>query len=308
VRGVSVLGDLNLDVILAGMEGPPTLGEEIPAGASLLKAGGSAANVAVMLRGLGVPVRLYAQIGRDAAGDLVLADLRRSGLSTATVSRSADLATGVTVSLSYPGDRMYVSHLGSVSATRLEQLEEGYLRRGRHLHLSSCFLQAGIRPSLPRLLAQARAAGMSVSLDPGHDPEGRWFGGELEAVLSLVDWFLPSAAEARAMTGAAGAGEAARLLGAAERVVVVKAGAEGAWLCQGGAPRRFPAARAAVVDTTCAGDCFDAGFLYALLAGRDVEEAVTAGNRLGALAASCLGLPAREALRGALGRWAGKSC
>jgi sugar/nucleoside kinase (ribokinase family) len=77
---------------------------------------------------------------------------------------------------------------------------------------------------------------------------------------------------------------------------VVKAGADGAWLWRDGKAVRVPAVPAAVIDTTCAGDCFDAGFLQALCRGLDPLQAVAAGNRFGALGASCLGLPSRHQL------------
>ena len=78
---------------------------------------------------------------------------------------------------------------------------------------------------------------------------------------------------------------------------MAKAGAEGAWLWRDGRAVHYPAVPVEAVDATCAGDCFDAGFLCALCGGATPEEAVAAGNRLGALGASCLGLPPAELVR-----------
>ncbi|MBN1837709.1 MAG: hypothetical protein JW820_17765, partial [Spirochaetales bacterium] len=224
---------------------------------------------------------------------------------------------------------------------------KGYLRRGAHLHLASLFLQRRLRASVPGLLARAKRAGMTTSLDPGHDPEGLWELGELGAGLAYLDWLLPNASEA---CGLAGVGELqgalgrlgnrmrdarrearrdarrdarrntrgaprthgtpgdARAAGGAPFGIVAKEGSAGAWLWQDGGISHSPATRvAAPLDPACAGDCFDAGFLHALCGGSTPEQAVAAGNRLGALAVSFLGLPPREQLRkgglaGAAGR------
>jgi len=332
LRRIHVLGDLNLDLILSGMTELPVAGREILAREHRCKAGGSAANVAVVLALCGAPVRLYACVGRDAEGALALADLRRQGLRTSTVRRVDDCPTAVTVSLTYPQDRMYVTAPGTLGRTGLEGFKRGYLHTGAHLHLGSFFLQRQLRPSVASLLARAKRARMTTSLDPGHDPEGLWELGDLEAALSSLDWLLPNAAETCALAGTDRVEAALAVLGERFRKargspegavfglpegavfglpegavfglpegavfgIVAKAGAEGAWLWQDGRVTHVPAVPTTVVDTTCAGDCFDAGFLYALCSGRSAAEAVATGNRLGALGASCLGLPSREAVR-----------
>jgi sugar/nucleoside kinase (ribokinase family) len=310
MRRIHVLGDLNLDLVLAGLATLPSLGEEILAREHSFKAGGSAANVAVVLALCGAPVRLFACVGRDPVGNLVLEYLRGLGLSTATVRRLSGVPTGVTVALSYPQERMYVTSPGTVSRSGLDSFKRGYLRPGAHLHLASFFLQEQLRGRVGELLARAGEAGMSTSLDPGGDPRLRWELGELEPVLPHLDWFLPNESEICALARNGSPEEAILDIGErfraarANRVsnghpfgMVIKAGAGGARLWQANATRRFPAVEAPVVDTSCAGDCFDAGFLFALARGDTVEKAVEAGNRLGALGASCLGLPTRKLLR-----------
>ena len=200
MKSVIVLGDLNLDVILVGMEDYPCLGKEILARTHLVEAGGSAANVASMLAAGGCPVRLFSRVGNDSAGRFVVGSMQQRGLDTDTICRCDQEPTGVTVSLTYPHDRMYISHLGTVASTALDDLPDGYLCPGAHLHLASYFLQKELQPSVGRLLRAAKEAGMSTSLDPGGDPAGQYDMSGLNEYFQYLDWFMPNADEIMAIT------------------------------------------------------------------------------------------------------------
>ena len=73
--------------------------------------------------------------------------------------------------------------------------------------------------------------------------------------------------------------------------IVVKSGGEGVFVRFKGQIQHFPAYSVEVVDMSCAGDCFDAGFIYGLVKGDSFISAVKLGNRYGAEAVSTLGLP-----------------
>ena len=290
---VIVLGDLNVDVILGGMTKHPSLGEEILAVDYSRGPGGSAANVAVMLALNGCPVKLFSQVGDDDDGRFLLAALETRGIKPDTVAVSGSAATGVTVSLTYSRDRMFVSYPGMVTAARLEDMRDGYLNSGGHLHLASYFLQRGLQPSVGRLLATAKHNGMTTSLDPGHDPAGDWDIDGLAPYLRFLDWFMPNAAELKAITGTESIEDGLRALPNEATGVVVKAGADGALTRCNGVIEQYRGVRVTVVDTTGAGDCFDAGFLHGRCLGESVSAAAHRGNRYGAHAASCLGMPQR---------------
>jgi sugar/nucleoside kinase (ribokinase family) len=297
MREFIVLGDLNLDVVLSGMAAPPSFGKEILAQSCTMKPGGSAANAAMVLAMMGARVRLFSAVGADLHGELVLRGLGRCGLTARHIVRKADFATGVTVSLTYPKDRLLITHPAGIGGTRLKDLKPGYIRKGAHLHLCSYFLQAGLRPAVGGLLERAKGAGMSTSLDPGFDPDERWDLGELVPYFRFIDWFLPNAGEIQAVAGRTSLPQALAELNEDFEGVVVKAGAEGAYTRHAGDIRHFPPAAAEVVDTTCAGDCFDAAFLYRLAGGFPLEAAVGWANRIGARAASTEGLPSAKTLR-----------
>ena len=290
MKSVIVIGDLNLDVILSGISKYPSLGEEIFAEDRLVKAGGSAANVAFVLASNNWPVKLFSSIGKDSQGQFILKYLEEQGLDTATISRCDD-PTGITISLSYPNDRMYVSYPGTVATTTLDMLPDGYLSKGDHLHLAAYFLQKALKPAVGPLLKKAKKAGMSTSLDPGSDPMGQWDISELEPYLQYIDWFMPNLDEILAVTKTNDLEQSIKKFPAQSPGIIVKAGPQGAITRFNGKVEHYPAQTLSAIDTTCAGDCFNAAFLLARCQDKPLEEAVRIGNRFGALSVCCVGFP-----------------
>jgi sugar/nucleoside kinase (ribokinase family) len=109
--------------------------------------------------------------------------------------------------------------------------------------------------------------------------------------LAAVDVFMPNLREAQRLTGAADAASALTALGALCRLVVIKAGADGAFaVAPGSAPVHAPAITVVPVDTTGAGDSFNAGFVKAWLEGRPVVECLRWGNAVGGLSTTAPGV------------------
>ena len=148
------------------------------------------------------------------------------------------------------------------------------LRSARHVHVSSYYLQRKLQATLKPLLVAARDGGASVSLDPNWDPDETWDGGLL-ALLPLLDYLFVNEQEARLIGRADDALAAARALACNGPTVVVKLGGSGGLSVSGAETIRAPALPRAVVDTTGAGDSFDAGFL--------LRSACRLGSQLAAL-------------------------
>lgn len=293
MKTIVVLGDLNIDLIFSGVETMPVLGREILANDYRLKIGGSAANTACMLALAGCPVRFYGSVGDDFFGRWLIAELKKYGLDPKTVRLAGGQRTGVTVALTYPEDRMYITDSGTVATASLGDMAEGYLVEGGHLHLAAYFLQKKLKPDIGGLIRRAKTSGMTVSLDPGHDPDGKWDLSGLKSYWRYLDFFLPNADELKSLAGIGGLERAlASFPPASVKGVVVKHGAHGALLRNNGRVEKYPApGKVKVIDTSCAGDCFNAGFLAALNRGDSVENAVRRGNRYGAAAVGAVGLP-----------------
>jgi sugar/nucleoside kinase (ribokinase family) len=187
-----------------------------------------------------------------------------------------------------------VSYLGSIRALRAEDVPERAFRGFDHLHVSSYFLQEGLRPGLRGLFARAHAAGLTTSLDPGFDPSERW-DPDLVATLGETDLFFPNEVELRAIAGRADIADALRRLENGRTRVVAKLGAQGCMALEAGEPLAVPAFRTDPVDTTGAGDSFDAGFLHAWLRGMSMLDSLRWGAACGSLSTRGLGGTGRQA-------------
>jgi sugar/nucleoside kinase (ribokinase family) len=167
-------------------------------------------------------------------------------------------------------------------------IDHALLRSSRHVHVSSYFLQAGLPPDLPPLFREAHEAGVSTSIDPNWDPADEWDGGLL-SLLSETDCFLPNSVEARSITGVDDIDVAALTLAERGSIVAVKFGQGGGLALWGDEVVRSESIPADVVDTTGAGDSFDAGFLAGRLTGLPLSRCLQLAVACGSLSTRAAG-------------------
>jgi sugar/nucleoside kinase (ribokinase family) len=304
---VLVAGDANPDLVLRG-DVVPRFGqaEQLLESAELV-VGGAAAITAHAFARLGRPVRLVAAVGADAFGGMLRGRLATAGVDVTGLLVRRGHATGLTVVLSGAGDRAMLTHPGAIptlTAADVRAAVEAARPDGLcHVHVSSLFLQPALTRELPELLAWLRATGLSTSVDTNGDPAGRWLG--VDALLPHLDVLLPNRAELTALAGESEPRAAALLLAARGPLVVAKDGEHGALAATpAGALSAVPAEPVVSVDTTGAGDTFDAAFLDGWLHGRPLTEclrrAVVAGARCVAAPGGTAGQPSAAELDDAL--------
>jgi len=299
---VLVAGDANLDLVLRG-DVVPRFGqaEQLLDGADLVL-GSSAGIMAAGLARLGVETALVARIGDDVFGARTRELLEHAGVDTASVAVT-DEPTGVSVILSAPDDRAILTLTGALASLTAAEVEAA-LDGATHLHVASYFLVPGLAASLPGTLARARERGITTSLDTNWDPAEGWAG--VAECLPHLDLLLPNAQEALALARALGdeptdAEDAAAGLARRGPVVVVKDGAAGGFaVTPGGALVRAAGLALDVVDTTGAGDSFDAGFLAAWLEDMPLPGAVRRGAVAGSLSTRGAGGRGGQATRAEL--------
>jgi sugar/nucleoside kinase (ribokinase family) len=280
-----VVGDCNPDVLVLGDDVTPSFGqqEKLVEGISLV-VGGSAAITAVAAARLGLSVELVAAVGADPAGEFMLGQLSREGVSTASVAVRDGVPTGMTVALSRSTDRAILTALGAVASLTAQDVPTMVLTRARHVHVSSYFLlEHSLAPGLAAVLAAARAAGATTSLDTNWDPAGIWGDDHLPASLAETDVLLPNETEALRIAGEPTLQAAAMALAAAGPRLVVKLGERGVLCVDGPVWHRAELPPVTPVDATGAGDCFNAGLIGGLLRGLALPDAAALGCAVGAL-------------------------
>jgi len=279
---VVAVGELNPDLILGGMPGPPRLGREILAEHCAFTLGSSTALCAANLAALGLAVGIVGKVGKDAFGDFVVRCLGERGIDAGHVIRDAAVRTGITVSLAYPEDRAMLTFAGAMAQLTAAEVDRGCLASAKHLHISSLFLQRALQPGCADLLRFAKAEGVTISLDPGWDPTEAWDAG-IDDLYGLLDILFVNRVEAVALGKDADWRRAADRLARRVSILVVKGGPDGAAAIQGENWEERPGFCVDAVDPTGAGDAFNAGFLFGHLAGWSPLTCLTWGNACGAL-------------------------
>ena len=314
-----VVGEVNPDVIVADRDPRPAFGQaERIVGDIRMAIGSSSVITACGAARLGLRVAFVGVVGDDLFGRFMLDSMRERGLDVSAVRVADDVHTGASVVLTDGRDRAILTTRGTIGAVTADDVPPDLLGGARHLHIGSWFLQDGLRPGAGGLLEGAREAGLTTSLDPNWDPSGDWDGGLLDA-LPFLDLVFPNEAEVTRIARIDDPEAAAIALAQKARpdtragsghglLVVVKRGAEGAFVATAdGVIARVGAYPVAPLDTTGAGDSFDAGFLAAWLGAAAPLDALRAGAVAGALSTKALGgvdgQPDRSALDAALRAW-----
>jgi ribokinase len=290
---VLVVGDANPDLILRGDVRPRFGQAEQLLTAADLVLGGSASITAAGLARLGVRTALLTAIGHDVFGAVTRQAITSRGVELREVERDEEIPTGISVILSEPGDKAILTLPGTIPSLRPEDITDEHLAGVRHLHVASLYLQPQLASGLAGVFARARSKGVTTSLDTNWDPAGKWE--SIGAILEHTDVFLPNANELRAVTGRTDLDEAAA--GLKNTTVVMKDGEHGARAWWTGNSATTPGHAVEVVDTTGAGDSFNAGFLAARLQGADIEEALRWAVAAGSLSTRASGGTAAQATR-----------
>jgi sugar/nucleoside kinase (ribokinase family) len=279
---VTIAGELNLDLILYGLPEQLQPERELLADRMMLTLGSSSAIVAHNLAALGSRVGFQSRIGSDPLGQIALERLEQSGVDVTRVRRAAGpTTTGLTVILHHIRWRNILTYMGTIAELTWDDLDLESLSNSRHFHLSSYFLQRGLRPRIAELLRYIKSHGLTTSLDTNDDPDDRW-DHDLQDVFPFVDVLLPNEREACKLAGTDDLETAVRELSDRVPLVVVKLGADGAMAVRGKERVVSSAQPVAPIDTVGAGDSFDAGFLHQYTRGADLLTCLTSGNIAGA--------------------------
>ncbi|HEX4040033.1 MAG TPA: carbohydrate kinase family protein [Acidobacteriaceae bacterium] len=280
---VTIAGEVNLDLILYGLNEEIPVEREVLASGFAMTLGSSSAILAHNLSLLGTRVGFATRVGDDALGRIALDRLAEGGVDLSrTTQASGGTKTGVTILLHHGRTRRILTYPGVMFEMTCADLDVEYLASARHFHLSSLFLQKGLLAGLPQLVRTLKGRELTISLDTNDDPEDRW-GGVLDEILPLVDLLLPNEDEVRRIARRDTVEAALDALAETIPLIAVKCGRQGAMVQRGRERLSVAAAPVEPVDTIGAGDSFNAGFLAAWLNGAALANCAAAGNIAGAL-------------------------
>jgi sugar/nucleoside kinase (ribokinase family) len=281
-----------LGILVADVVARPV--DEVPAAGSLglvetvsLHGGGCALNTATALNQLGARVAVVGKVGDDLFGRFLTGLLEERGIAHRAVLVDESEPTSATVALvSSDGERTFLHVKGANATLRADELDASVVFSGRALHIAGALVLDSLDGQpCASLLADARRRQILTSIDTVWDATGGW--DRILPALPHVDVFVPSLAEATAISGEGDAAAAAAWLQrAGAKHVVVKLGAAGCYVSGSG---HVPSVDVESVDATGAGDAFAAGLIYGLLAGWTVERAARLANAAGALATTAVG-------------------
>ncbi|GAB4481919.1 MAG: sugar kinase [Erythrobacter tepidarius] len=257
---------------------------------------GDTANVAIYAARAGVDVAYLSAVGADPYSAELRIFLTGEGVDCGLVLTHPTRVPGLyAIRTDAHGERSFTYWRDQSAARDFFALPEAFAalteaEQARMLYLSgitlSLFDEAG-RAEVTALAAAVRAGGGEVVFDGNYRPRG-WADAAaaraaFAAIAPHVSIALPTFDDEVALYRDDDPQDSAeRWHAAGARVVAVKMGDAGALLSLAGEPPRLVPCpeRKAAIDTTGAGDSFNAAFLAALLVGADPETAVRAGHRL----------------------------
>jgi len=280
--GLTIIGDICIDLILGTVDGWPAIGTETLMERSEMRAGGSAGNTALAMRYLGAPCLLLSEVGNDSFGGW----LAQQFSDVSTDLHGCDAATSISTGIIHGcGERTFFTtrgHLEKLCWQNIRQQIHPAPFPGAIALLTGVFLLPRMRAVYDEIIARLRDLGYQIALDTGW-PSGGWteaIRGEMLDWVAACDHILLNEIEVTALAGEDDLDRAMQRLAPALRpnaTLVAKTGPEGAVGMQSGNRVARAAPLVEPFDTIGAGDSFNAGYLDARLRGAALGDALNAG-------------------------------
>lgn len=289
---IVVVGSFNTDLV-SYLQRMPRPGETVHGDTFATGAGGKGSNQAVAAARLGAEVTFIGRVGSDVFANLAYEIWDAEGVSRDYVIQDPDHATGVApILVDSQGENMIVVVLGANLNIQPSDIDAAKDRIA-----AADVLLAQLEINLDMVayaLKTAKKLGVATILNPAPATPLS------SDTMQLADYLTPNETELETLSGQAGqddvTGRARALLTRDGQTAVVTLGAQGAQIVSQNQSVRLETFEVDVVDTTGAGDAFNAGLAVALAEGRDLPAAVRFANATAALSVTKLGT-ARSAPR-----------
>ncbi len=273
---ISVIGAGVIDVLAGPTDEHIATRSSSPMDYVKLAYGGDALNEAVALSRLGKSVQWISKVGDDDAGEKILSHAKSNGLDVDCMTIQRGAQSGVTVVLvDAQGERRFLTNTNST----LRTLEESDIlphvdKMASIVSFASMFISYRLDvPAMTRLFKRIKSSGRTLVVDTKQTKRGETLD-DVAELLPCMDFFLPNESELAMLTGGDDVHEnIAALLNRGLPCAVVKVGGKGCLIARRDELIEIPACPVEkVIDTTGAGDCFAAGFLWALSEGWQLDK------------------------------------
>ena len=283
------IGMALVDSIIRGFQPEPVSASGYLAESSSLNAGGEALNEAVAAAKLGLKTGILCALGNDPAGEIVLNELRKNGVDTRSVVRTA--ATPVTTMfVREDGTRKSITNQAHRFNFHPEK-DPSLFTDAKAVILGSLFRAPFDDPAIiHEVVSKAKEAGQMILADTKLPNFRKLTPADIRDSLQQIDIITPNEDEARYLTGKDEPEEMAdTLLNYGVKNVIIKLGAKGCLLKNSTGTIRLDACSIEAVDATGAGDNFAAGFVAEKLHGASDPEALRFANACGAICTTATG-------------------
>ncbi len=293
---VFVVGDLNVDMLLY-VKGLPSNGEERYAERINFSIGGNAANFAVALGRIGARPEFYSCMGDDFSSPYLRRQLEDAGVSL--ILKEVPGANGYTTAFVLPnGERTMVSNKGASGELVVRDLEPllEKIRPGDIVYVGGLFHLPKLTKGFGGFLKSARERGATTMFDFTFDCRG--CSDSFRGFAEHLDMVFLNEGETKRLGKGDLKESLKRISGMGIKNIITKLGARGAVFFTNGMLKKQPGERINVVDSTGAGDVFNAGFVYGFMSGLNSDQCLRLGNMVGAWKVSHSGIsvPPRDSV------------
>ena len=275
---VLIAGTPNIDLIVPPYGALPDPGEEIRVDNMYVQCGGGAVITAIGLSKLEMKTMIYGAVHNDLFGEFILREMQKYGVEIEV--RPTEKNTGISIALDVDKDRRFITYDGCVNEVSPKDIPKELLKKARHTHLTNYRGRTDMEEYL-EFIEAAHKAGVTVSMDVGWDDTGHWDQCLFE-ITKVLDVFFINDKELMEYTRTENLDEGIEKLAGYCPCAAIKMGACGSRLLADGKITQSNAYRVNPIDTTGAGDSFNAGYLYGFLNGLSPEKCLKAANFCGA--------------------------
>ncbi len=285
---VFIYGDVNIDIVIPGVEKFPEPGQEDITDTMDTFVGGGAALFTLGVGKLGLKAVFQGSVGKDCYGKFIMEEFQKNNVDQSLLSISDKNKTGISLSFTNEKDRSFLTYRGTNAEINISEIDLTKVKQARHIHITGYEGRANHREYIKLLTEVKKLEDVTVSFDIGWDASGEWYKGIYE-LFPFIDVLFMNETEATHYSRQENVREAIKDFAACTKVAVAKLGRKGSIAFHGGEFFQAAPYQVKAVDTTGAGDSFNAGFLYGYLKGKSLGECLSIGNACGALSVTACG-------------------